>query len=135
MAIKLTIGRLAKKANVNIETVRYYQRVNLIEEPVKPPSGFRIYNESVIDRIKFIKKAQHLGFSLSEIKDLLFLGDGNCSDVKELAKEKRDQVGEQIIGLTALLKELDNLIEACQLTEFTPNCALIDSIVTSSKSN
>jgi MerR family mercuric resistance operon transcriptional regulator len=67
----LTIGRLAKSANVNVETVRYYQRVGLIKEPPKPPAGYRVYTGDTINRIRFIKRAQQLGFTLHEITELL----------------------------------------------------------------
>ncbi len=82
----LTIGRLAKAANVNIETIRYYQRKELIIEP----ENFRHYSSVIIDRIRFIKRAQQLGFSLVEIKQLLILGDQHCGDVQVLAQEKRE---------------------------------------------
>ena len=74
----MTIGNLAKAAGVNVETIRYYQRIGLVDEPDKPAQGYRRYPASIIDRIRFIKRAQELGFRLNEIIDLLSLNDGNC---------------------------------------------------------
>ena len=84
----LTIGRLAKAAGVNVETIRYYQRVSLLTEPVKPYDGFRVYPDETINRIRFIKRAQKLGFSLKDIAHLLSLGDGHCDDAREQAEAK-----------------------------------------------
>ena len=75
-----TIGILAKAAEVNIETVRYYQRVGLIKEPAKPLQGYRTYPSVTLNRIKFIKRAQQLGFSLTEIAELLELGETLAAD-------------------------------------------------------
>lgn len=129
---QLTIGKLAKQAGVNVETIRYYQRIEMIKEPTKPVSGFRHYDASLVNTIKFIKRAQQLGFVLAEIKELLNLGEGNCHDVKTLAIEKRQKIIDQLSDLNAMKTELDGLIDACEKTEDTPNCALIDSLAKSS---
>ncbi|GMR08629.1 MAG: Hg(II)-responsive transcriptional regulator [Gammaproteobacteria bacterium] len=109
----LTIGRLARKAGVNLETIRYYQRVGIISEPAKPLQGYRQYPADTIDRIHFIKRSQQLGFSLQEIAELLQLGDGHCSDVRQRAIHKRDTIVQQIADLNALKDTLENLISAC----------------------
>jgi len=124
----LTIGRLAKAAGVNIETIRHYQRCGLIDEPEKPLNGFRQYPIEIIDRIRFIKRAQHLGFSLKEIHDLLSLGDGHCSDVRSLAEEKRENIHAQVEGLLTVQSALDELIDECKKGRETNQCALIDSL-------
>ena len=67
----MTIGNLARTAGVNVETIRYYQRIGLVDEPVKPPQGYRRYPVAIIDRIRFIKRAQVLGFTLNEITELI----------------------------------------------------------------
>lgn len=128
---QLTIGKLADQAGVNVETIRYYQRIKLIREPVKPISGFRHYDVALVNTIKFIKRAQQLGFVLAEIKELLNLGDGNCHDVSALAIEKRHKIIKQINDLNAMKKELDGLIEACRKTADTPHCAMIESLTKS----
>jgi len=109
----LTIGFLARAASVNIETVRYYQRVGLIKEPAKPARGYRQYSLDNVDRIKFIKRAQKLGFSLTEIAELLELGNGHCRDVRQRAEHKREIIKQQIDDLTKMKKSLDKLIRAC----------------------
>ena len=75
MSLNLTIGGVAKAAGVNVETLRFYQRLNLLEEPAKPPGGVRRYSDAAVSRVRFIKRAQELGFSLAEIRRLLRLGD------------------------------------------------------------
>lgn len=124
----LTIGRLAKAAGVNIETIRHYQRQNLIQEPDKPTSGFRHYPFEAIDRIRFVKRAQQLGFSLKEIAQLLFLGSQNCEDVQALAEEKRDLVQKQIEGLLTIQSVLNDLITSCKNDKLEDQCALIEAL-------
>ena len=123
----LTIGRLAKAANVNIETIRHYQRKGLIVEPEKPLGGFRHYPDTSVDRIRFVKRAQQLGFSLEEIKQLLTLGDQHCGDVQTLAQEKRDKIQQQIAGLLTIQIALDDLISTCH-TDDTTHCGFIDGL-------
>ncbi len=77
MSKPLTIGFLAGAAEVNVETVRYYQRFGIIDEPLKPFDGYRVYPPETVGRIRFIKRAKQLGFSLKEISELLELGDGH----------------------------------------------------------
>lgn len=124
----LTIGRLAKAANVNIETVRHYQRQDLITEPQKPDGGFRHYPLETIDRIRFIKRAQQLGFSLKEIRQLLALGGQHCDDIQVLAAEKRDFIQRQIEGLLTIQSALDDIIVSCESNKSDDHCALIDAL-------
>lgn len=124
----LTIGVLAKAADVNIETIRYYQRVNLIAEPDKPDQGYRIYPEETLKRIKFIKRAQQLGFSLKEIEELLQLGEGNCDDIRLRAEQKRSQIELQIKDLQKLRKTLNELINSCQENSESSHCAIVETL-------
>lgn len=124
----LTIGRLAQFANVNVETVRYYQRVGLITEPPKPATGYRQYPAKTVDRIHFIKRAQQLGFTLQEIIELLALGDGHCADVRRRAEAKRSQIDRQIRDLRALRHTLDNLIDACGASQATAPCPIVETL-------
>ena len=124
----LTIGFLAKAAEVNIETIRYYQRIGLITEPDKPASGYRIYPTDTLKQIKFIKRAQQLGFSLSEIAELLQLGEGNCADVRQRAEEKRAHIDQQISDLHNLRNTLSELINACQSESDTRHCAIVETL-------
>jgi len=124
----ITIGLLATRAGVNVETIRYYQRVGLIDEPPKPLQGFRHYPPAAIDRIRFIKRAQQLGFSLQEIGELLELGSGRCQDVRVRAERKRDQIARQITDLEALKSTLDTLIDACRSGRDDTCCPVVDAL-------
>ena len=123
-----TIGRLAKAAGINVETIRYYQRINLITEPKKPTQGFLTYPEQTLEQIKFIKRAQQLGFSLQEIAELLSLGDGHCNDVRKRAEEKQSHIDEQIKDLKKLRKTLNNLIRACQSDSNNTHCPIVEAL-------
>ncbi|PTN07644.1 Hg(II)-responsive transcriptional regulator [Nitrosomonas aestuarii] len=128
MKKKLTIGKLAKQANVTIETIRYYQRQGLLDEPLKPDTGYRQYPAEAIARIRFIKRAQQLGFTLKEIAELLALDSGHCEDVRKLAEQKREQIDEQMQDLTVLRHALDSLVKGCLKNQSSRQCSLIDSL-------
>ena len=123
-----TIGRLAKAAEVNVETIRYYQRVGLINEPIKPPEGFRVYSNETISRIRFIKRAQKLGFSLQDISHLLELGEGHCNDVREQAETKLKQIEAQIKDLQSMHKTLKKLITECNASNKKESCPIVQSL-------
>lgn len=127
-----TIGQLAKSAGVNIETIRYYQRINLIKEPAKPAQGYRTYPEATLKRIIFIKRAQQLGFSLDEIADLLALGEAggsdHCSSVRQRAEEKQAQISKQIRDLRKLHSTLGELIHSCSESSQQQHCAIVEAL-------
>lgn len=125
--MNMTIGQLAKQANVNIETIRYYQRKGLLIEPEKPTMGYRQYPSNAIARIRFIKRAQQSGFTLKEISELLSLDSGHCEDVRKMAEQKRQQIDDQIKDLTALRQVLDTLIKGCRSDPSPAHCSIIDS--------
>ncbi len=129
MTVPMTIGRLARAAGVNVETIRYYQRVGLIEEPPRPVSGYRRYPPETVGRIRFIKRAQELGFRLREIRELLDLGEGHCADVKARAQAKREHVARQIADLQALQATLDTLIQACEQDDRATGCPIVESLL------
>ncbi len=128
----LTIGRLAKAAEVNVETIRYYQRVGLIVEPLKSLEGFRVYSSEVINRIRFIKRAQKLGFSLQDIAHLLESGEGHCNDVREQAEVKLKQIEVQIKDLQSIRKTLKNLISECNTGGESECCPIVQSLTENS---
>lgn len=123
-----TIGKLAKTAGVNVETVRYYHRIGLLVEPEKPYSGYRHYPASAVARIRFIKRAQQLGFTLKEISELLSLDGGHCDDVRKMAEQKCRHIDNQIKDLLALRNVLENLIKGCKTDPAAQHCSLIDAI-------
>lgn len=124
----LTIGRLAQAADVNVETVRYYQRIGLIPEPKKPAQGFRQYPQESIGQIRFIKRAQQLGFSLQEIADLLAFSEGHCQDVRLRAEHKLEKIEKQIRDLQALKKTLTQLIKACYAGKDKQQCPIVETL-------
>ena len=128
MSKPLTIGQLAQRARVNIETVRYYQRLGLINEPQKPEQGYRIYPDETIERILFIRRAKQLGFTLKEIAELLELGDGHCNDVRLRAEEKQQQIKKQIEDLQNLQQTLTKLIKSCQQENNNSLCPIVESL-------
>lgn len=128
MKKNFTIGKLAKKANVNLETIRYYQRKGLLEKPEKPPNGYRIYPESTIDKLNFIKRAKQLGFTLSEISLLMDLDNESCSDVKNLAENKLKIINSKINDLTLIKNALKKSIKACEVNEQNLDCPIISSL-------
>lgn len=125
----LTIGGLAKAANVHVETIRYYQRRGLISEPQRPPGGIRRYSSADIDRLMFVKTAQQLGFSLDEITEMLRLEDGtHCQEASTLAEHKLRDVRGKIASLQRIERTLEELVHACHEQERSVTCPLIASL-------
>lgn len=128
---ELTIGRLAKQAGVGVETVRFYERKGLIERPKKSAAGaFRRYSDTDPIRIRFIKRAQDLGFTLGEIKQLLELGKNQkstCSEVKRRADSKIREIESKIRDLKRMLGSLKDLSAACdESAEALACCEVMD---------
>ncbi len=117
----LTIGRLARAAGVNVETVRYYQRRNLMSRPG------RYYAAEQLTRLRFIKRAQELGFTLKEIAELLRLDGAACGEARGLAERKRADIEARLKDLTAMRRALNRLIRTCR-TGKTPSCPLLDTL-------
>lgn len=111
----LTIGKLAQACNVNVETVRFYERKDILKQP-KKQGAFRYYPEDYITRIRFIKRSQELGFTLNETKELLELKIKNhskCSDVLSRSEEKIKEINQKINDLKKMKKSLENLADCC----------------------
>jgi len=129
MAERYTIGTLARQAGLNVETIRYYQRRGLVAEPPRPPGGIRRYAPEHALRLRFIKQAQQLGFSLQEVAELLSLEDGlHCRQVEELAGEKLAAVRERITQLRMIETVLAELIGKCHGNRGKLRCPLISSL-------
>ena len=127
----MTIGKLAKEAGVGVETVRFYERKGLIKRPAKAPgSGFRHYEADEARRIRFIKRAQELGFTLREVKDLLALNNApraTCGDVRKRTEAKSAEIEAKIKDLRRMLKKLNELCEACDCgKQAVSECRVID---------
>lgn len=129
MSLNLTIGGVAGKAGVNVETIRYYQRLKLLPEPPKPPRGVRRYSEDAVSRVRFIKRAQELGFSLAEIRRLMRLGDPqSCGEARSLAAEKLALVESRVADLERLRGTLKELIARCDRGRGKVACPIIESL-------
>lgn len=112
----LTRGEVAKQGGVNRETIRYYERSGLLREKERTSSGYMLFDQSAVDRVRFIKRAQNGGFSLHEIKMLLeirFNEDGTCGDVQTIAAQKIAEIDEKIRALQAMKFALQDVIDVC----------------------
>jgi MerR family mercuric resistance operon transcriptional regulator len=125
-----TIGQLALEAGVNVETVRFYQRRKLFPEPKRPPGGTRRYGAADAERLRFIKRAQRLGFTLSEIDELLaLLAPMSCSKTRRIAAAKLQLVDERIRELRVLRAEFCRLLAACDANSDESCCPIIEDFM------
>jgi len=134
----LTIGKVARKAGVGVETVRFYERKGLIKKPRRPSNGgFRSYPADAVERIRFIRQAQEIGFSLREIEELLSLQADpatDCADVQKRAQIKREEVKGKIAQLRKIQKALYTLIAACPGKGPTRSCSILEALEQPNKS-
>lgn len=125
----LTIGAFAQVAGVNIETIRFYQRKHLLSEPDKPQGSIRRYGREDVNRVRFVKSAQRLGFSLQEIAELLRLEDGtHCHEASTLAEHKLVDVRAKLADLARMEAVLSHLLGACRASQGKVSCPLIASL-------
>ncbi|WP_224962674.1 MerR family transcriptional regulator [Geomonas subterranea] len=127
----MTIGQIAKRAHVNIETLRYYERQGLIATPPRRESGYRQYPEEAVTRVRFIKRAQELGFSLKEIGELLSLRVDpsiSCVEVKQRAEAKVFDIAEKIHTLQKMKEALTKLAETCSGRGPTSECPFLEAL-------
>lgn len=126
-----TIGKVATQAGVGVETIRFYEREGLIEEPARRASGYRQYEPTVVDRIRFIRHAKALGFTLREIRELLelrFEPDSRCDEVLELAEAKISDIDERIRKLRKMRRTLAGLTRDCQRGRPTEECPILKAL-------
>ena len=129
MDAKLTIGKVALAAEVNVETIRFYQRRGILAEPPKKLGGLRYYDDAAIDRVRFIKRAQTLGFSLEEVSTLLTLQKSNaCAETHDAAEKKLKIVENRIADLKRIRTALKELIGQCQKGATDVSCPIIESL-------
>lgn len=124
-----TIGALADAAGVNVETIRFYQRKCLIAEPNRASGSIRRYGDAELARVRFIKAAQRLGFSLDEVAELLTLEDGTqCDKARRLAEHKLHDVSQKLADLRRIELALGQLVERCGSVRGSVKCPLISSL-------
>ena len=125
----LTIGAFAKAAGVNVETIRFYQRKGLLPEPDRPIGGIRRYGSADVDRVKFVKSAQRLGFNLDEVAELLKLEDGtHCHEAADVAAARLADVRLRLTDLQRMESALSQLVKACSSSQGKVTCPLIASL-------
>ncbi len=128
----MTIGKIARKAGVGVETIRFYERKGLIEQPPKPVSGgFRVYRSETVPRVRFIRQAQDLGFSLKEIDELLTLRADpaiDCAAVRDRARVKLGEIDHKITRLQRIGAALEELIAACPGKGALRKCSIMDAL-------
>lgn len=124
-----TIGRLAKTADINVETIRYYQRIGLIDQPNKPITGYRVYPKQALSRIYFIKRAKSLGFSLNEIRQLLEMTDGQCETAAQMGQDKLHLIRNKIADLSKMAAVLEEYTQQCAVNADHSHCPIIDTLI------
>ncbi|HET9581144.1 MAG TPA: Hg(II)-responsive transcriptional regulator [Usitatibacter sp.] len=125
----LTIGQVAAAAGVNKETIRYYQALGLVAQPRRPPGSVRRYGTTTVERLLFIKRAQHLGFTLEEVGKLLLLEDGqDCARTRELAEQKLETIRARIADLERMETLLEGLVRQCRRGKRPRACPIIATL-------
>jgi MerR family transcriptional regulator, mercuric resistance operon regulatory protein len=125
----MKIGQLAEQAGVHVETIRYYQRLGLLPRPARARGSVRRYGDDDLGRLRFIKRAQALGFSLEEVKLLLELSVGeHCAETRSLAEEKLALVARKLADLQAMRGTLERLVRACCAGSKGRGCPIIETL-------
>ena len=136
MTAGLTIGKAAREAGVGVETIRFYERQRLVAQPLKPTgAGMRLYAADTVERIRFIKEAQELGFTLREVTELLTLradASADCADVRVRASAKIDDVHRKIQQLQTIGAALGQLVAACPGSGGLQACSIMDALASRS---
>jgi MerR family mercuric resistance operon transcriptional regulator len=125
----MTIGEVADRSSVNVQTIRYYERRGLLLTPRRSPGGYRQYSADNVHRIRFIKRAQALGFSLDKISELLALRvdpSSNCEEVLHHAEIKLRDIDERIEALRRMRRSLESLVGACRERRTTSACPILE---------
>ncbi len=126
--LQLSRGSLAKQTGVNIETIRYYENIGLMPEPPRTAGGHRIYDESLLKRLSFVRRCRELGFSLDELRGLLELVDGggySCAEVLESVQAHLERINGKIRDLRKMQKTLRELSKQCT-GEDVPGCPIVE---------
>jgi MerR family mercuric resistance operon transcriptional regulator len=129
---EMKVGALAAQAGVHIETIRYYQSIGLMPTPSRKGGAVRRYGTDALRQLRFIKRAQALGFSLEDVKALSRWNSGdNCDEARDLAKRKLEIVEQRIADLESIRSALENLVSACHSRKQAASCPIIESLLAS----
>ncbi len=131
--MSLRIGQVAAGASVNVETVRYYERTGMLAAPTRTAAGYRQYDVEAVSRIRFIRHAQALGFSLKEIRDLLALRirhGAACGAIERKTRNKIALIDDKLRELTALRRTLKRLVASCEARQTTAECPVLETLET-----
>ena len=127
---ELTIGRLARAAGVGVPTVRYYERRALLDQPERTAAGYRTYRPDAVRLIRFIKRAQDLGFTLAEVEELITLRGGNGrrrTEVRQLAEARMQDIDEKVSQLQSMRRALSTLVDSCACGRGQPTCPILEA--------
>lgn len=127
----MTRGELARRTGMNPETVRYYEKEGILPKPPRSASGYRIYTNEDLFRVRFIQRAQHLGFALKEIRELLELradSEAVCGDVRERAEQKLAEVRSRMRSLQGIEQVLSRLVDDCARGGTTGDCPILAAL-------
>ncbi len=130
----MRIGELARSVDISVETIRYYQRIRLLKVPQKPYGGTRSYGTEDLQRLRFIRRAQQLGFSLHDICALLKLSSSDCEQVQNLAAENLNLVQEKLGQLRRIESVLAETLARCARRQDNQPCPIIESLTESDNS-
>lgn len=127
---EFTRGKLANEAGVNLETIRFYEKIGLMPDPPRTETGYRCYSVDHLKRLKFIRRSRELGFTNLEVKGLLEMVDGTyaCDDVKDLALSNVDIIKNKVADLNKMRRALTSMAAECSGGD-TPDCAIIDRLL------
>jgi MerR family mercuric resistance operon transcriptional regulator len=126
----LSIGILSKQSGVNVETIRYYERIGLLPLPPRSAGGYRMYSSAHVDRLRFVRRARGLGLSIDEVRRLLRLADQkskSCSKVRDLAAQHLTDIRGRIADLKRMERVLSRLVDACSNGELA-DCPLLEAL-------
>src|SRR5581483_2590059 len=131
MTPQLTIGKVATAAQVGIDTVRFYERAGLLKKPHRTAAGYRLYAADAVRRLRFIRRAKGLGFTLDEIRELLSLNDGGGrrSAVRAIAERRSDEIEQKLRELTRMKRTLRSLMRQCHGDGSLKGCPIIEAVL------
>lgn len=124
----MKIGEIAKRSGIGVETIRFYEREGLLQEPKRRPSGYRQYEESTFERLDYIRRAKELGFTLAEIRELLelsFVAHAGCDHIRQRAEAKVADIEGKIRSLQQMKRSLRKIVERCRTKNSTDDCPLV----------